>query len=307
MDTRFWGPDGWLILHTTMYNLPKKMTEIEKKKLTKFIKLTSKILPCKYCRISMSKYIKSLPIEKHVTSKEKAIKWIYKLHNKVNNKLRKQGYCITTNPTQNQVNDTYKDIHRSLEQSGSFILENMDRETEQTHKGKTKKRVRLGFKNFDNFNKKVTYTKQELILCNNFIGSIIFNFPNIYTNSFKGNLTDLLVLYKDYFSLLLHFMSRIDSDIVGMINEYIKANPLDNIFKDIGTEDSRLPLETVMKFYEWYFTLCKKINNSLDTNEIDIAKFTNKFKKYIVRTCTTYKTINEKTKKLNTCRIKFGK
>jgi len=299
MDTRFWGPDGWLMLHSTMYYLPEKPSENEKKKLIKFIKLTPKILPCKYCRISMGKYIKSLPIEKYVSTKERAIEWIYKLHNKVNNKLRRQGYCIIANPTLEQVNDQYKKIKTSLEQSGQFII---DKSNDIKQINKTKK-IKKGFRNFDKKAKK--YTTQELILCNNYIGSIIFNFPNIYSNAFHGDLQGLVSLYNQYIGLALYFMSRVNSKIVEEIKKYIKKNPFQKIFKNTKIINGKIDLDTIMKLYTWYFTLCKTVNNSLDTNGIDITKFTRKFKKYIVRTCTTYKTVNENTKKFNTCRRKI--
>lgn len=303
MDTRFWGPDGWLMLHSTMYYLPEKLTETEKKKLIKFIKLTPKLLPCKYCRISMSKYIKALPIEKYISSKERAIEWIYKLHNKVNNKLRRQGYCITANPTLEQVNQVYFDIQKSLDRSGYFTLDN----STENRKVKKTKKVKKGFRNFES--KVKTYTKHQLILCNNFIGSIIFNFPNILANTYRGKSDDLkhlVSLYREYIGLAMYFMSRIDTDIVDRIKIYIKSNPIDKIFENVKIKsDGKIALDTIMELYTWYFTLCKTVNNSVDDNEIDITKFTKRFKKYIVRTCTTYKTVNEKTKKLNTCRRKL--
>jgi len=72
----------------------------------------------------MSKYIKSLPIEKYASSRERAIEWIYKLHNKVNNKLRRQGYCITSNPTLEQVNTLYYNIKSGLDKYGQFTIDN---------------------------------------------------------------------------------------------------------------------------------------------------------------------------------------
>ena len=301
MDTRLWGPDGWILLHSTMYYLPDKITENEKKKLIRFVKLTSKILPCKYCRISMTKYIKSLPIEKYVSTKERAIEWVYKLHNKVNNKLHRQGYCITTNPSLEQINSTYKNIQSSLDRSGQFTLDNSSG-VRQVKKKKSKK-IKKGFRNFEN--KVKTYTKHELILCNNYIGSIIFNFPNILTNSYKGDIKGLVSLYEEYIGLVLYFMSRVDQDIVDKIKKYMKTKPLSENLKDVKVENGKIDLDTIMNLYAWYFTMCKTINNGLDTNEIDITKFIRKFKKYIVKTCTTYKTVNEKTKKLNTCRKKI--
>lgn len=70
MDTRFWGPSGWQLFH-----------------LIKSIKLYEQIkdiLPCKFCRESSSEFVKKLD------STLPADRWIYELHNSVNNKLRTQ-------------------------------------------------------------------------------------------------------------------------------------------------------------------------------------------------------------------------
>ncbi len=214
----------------------------------------------------------------------------------MNNKLRRQGYCITSNPTLEQVNTLYYNIKSGLDKYGQFTIDNSN----NVRQIKKTKKVKKGFRNFES--KVKTYTAHELILCNNYIGSIIFNFPNILANSYNGDLKGLVSLYEEYMSLALHFMSNIDQNIVDRINKYIKKTSLHSIFKDINTNNKKVELDTIMKLYTWYFTLCKIVNSSQDSNEIYITKFTKKFKKYIVKTCTAYKTVNEKTKKLNTCR-----
>jgi hypothetical protein len=84
MDTRYWGPSGWKLLHLITFSNESKGN---KPALIEFFKVLPYVLPCKYCRASLSEYMTELPIEK-ATSLER---WLWKIHNKVNAKLRSQG------------------------------------------------------------------------------------------------------------------------------------------------------------------------------------------------------------------------
>ena len=76
MDTRFWGPSGWDLFHRISFHSkdPSVLAHI------------ANILPCKFCRQSTRKFIKELPFDK-----EHPAEWLYKIHNKVNDKLRTQS------------------------------------------------------------------------------------------------------------------------------------------------------------------------------------------------------------------------
>ncbi len=90
MNTTKWGPHFWPFLN----GICKKYT-IDKRDLYEdfFLSLRD-ILPCIYCRISYSQYIQEIPISKYLDSCTKCMEWIYHLHNKVNDKLEKQGYRV---------------------------------------------------------------------------------------------------------------------------------------------------------------------------------------------------------------------
>ena len=62
MNTTFWGPSGWEFLHTLTFIYPIKPSYNDKVKMQKFMTSIEYILPCKYCRTSFTKYIKTLPI-----------------------------------------------------------------------------------------------------------------------------------------------------------------------------------------------------------------------------------------------------
>lgn len=76
MDTRFWGPSGWQLLHLIAAKSPHP-EEL-------FLQVKD-ILPCKYCRESTKKFTHELPL------KGDPERWMYNLHNKVNEKLQKQS------------------------------------------------------------------------------------------------------------------------------------------------------------------------------------------------------------------------
>ena len=96
MDTKFWGPGGWVFLHTITFNYPEKIDEsnkdhVSKRRYTKeLMENLQHTLPCKYCRRSFKKFLKRLPIDDHLEGRAKLTYWLYQIHNMVNEKLRRQ-------------------------------------------------------------------------------------------------------------------------------------------------------------------------------------------------------------------------
>ena len=77
MDTRFWGPSGWQLLHLVAEANPPKARD--------FFASIPTILPCKFCRQSSAEFLREHPVRKPYD------KWLYAFHNKVNAKLRGQA------------------------------------------------------------------------------------------------------------------------------------------------------------------------------------------------------------------------
>ena len=289
MDTTFWGPDGWILLHTITYFLPEKLNIKEQKLVKSFYENASKILPCKYCRISNQKYMKSLPIEKYYKTRQKMNLWIYLMHNKVNNKLRKQGYCIYKNPEFSDIDVRYKNMRLQFVNESSKCI--------------------------------------ELLVCNRFIGSIIFNFPNYLRNcNEKMKHTDLIKLYNNFFNQLVIFSQLIDKNCGKLLKDYLDTNPINKVLTFTKNNDNyEMVLEDKLKLYSWYFGLCNHFNyqnklrlsSELNTNikknkshkkskkqkpsRKNLDSFCSEFKKYIVKSCSDPNA--KKTKKsTNTCR-----
>ena len=76
MDTRFWGPSGWQLFHLVAFRSEHP---------DDVLNMMKDVLPCKYCRASTTEFVKEHPLRGNPG------KWLYEIHNMVNNKLRAQA------------------------------------------------------------------------------------------------------------------------------------------------------------------------------------------------------------------------
>jgi hypothetical protein len=95
--TGVWGPMIWGFLHIISFNYPVNPTNLDKKNYMKFILSLKNILPCKYCRINLTKNFKSLPLTiEDMKNRETFSRYIYNLHELINKMLGKVSgltYC----------------------------------------------------------------------------------------------------------------------------------------------------------------------------------------------------------------------
>ena len=104
MDTRFWGPSGWKLLHLVTFEYTPKQA----KPMADFLETLPFILPCKFCRASLTDYYRQHPFPKgELIVNFDVKKWMYKIHNCVNDKLRKQGLNPSPDPTYQKVKQFY--------------------------------------------------------------------------------------------------------------------------------------------------------------------------------------------------------
>ena len=88
MQTRVWGPAGWVFLHCIAQNYPENPTDLQKEMYKSFFELVGNVLPCRYCRESYQEFVKETPLNKNVMKNRYTFsKWLYDIHNKVNEKL----------------------------------------------------------------------------------------------------------------------------------------------------------------------------------------------------------------------------
>jgi hypothetical protein len=91
MLTNVWGPSIWHFLHTMSFNYPVDPTADDKEHYKSFITNLQYTLPCKYCRINLSKNLKTFPITSEVLkNRETFSKYVYDLHNLINKMLKKK-------------------------------------------------------------------------------------------------------------------------------------------------------------------------------------------------------------------------
>ena len=106
MQTTKWGPSGWNLFHNVAIGY--KPTRENKARYRAFYESFKQILPCKYCRQSYSTFFDATPIDRFLVSSEQLFYWTYLMHNKVNDKLRKQGFLTTPNPSYQEIKKQYQ-------------------------------------------------------------------------------------------------------------------------------------------------------------------------------------------------------
>lgn len=178
METIYWGPAGWRFLHLITFLYPESPDSGDKILMRDFMNLITDILPCKYCRASFNKYSASLDLAEYLDSRDQLIDWLYKMHNKVNKKLRSQGFCHHANPSIEHVRTLYnphvEKIHKILEIS----------------------------------------TMQAInYICNEgreFLGSIIFNYQGYFANCHTSEeKSKIAFVYHRFFNLIIPLLKRL--------------------------------------------------------------------------------------------------
>lgn len=92
MLTTVWGPGAWHFLHTISFNYPVKPTCDDKRSYRDFILNLRHTLPCKKCRENLCANFRKLPLEqKHMKNRTTFSKYVYQLHEVVNQMLGKKS------------------------------------------------------------------------------------------------------------------------------------------------------------------------------------------------------------------------
>jgi hypothetical protein len=114
MDTRFWGPSGWKLLHlitfTYQYSAENALS------YASFFETLPYILPCKFCRSSLTDYYRAHPYDLPGEGMNPTLDvphWMFIIHNCVNHKLKSQGLNPNRDPTFSQVKEAYMQLMKS--------------------------------------------------------------------------------------------------------------------------------------------------------------------------------------------------
>ena len=131
MLTTIWGPTMWHNLHAISFNYPVKPTLCDKRRYRDFILSLKHVLPCGKCRNNLKANFKKLPLRlKHMESRDSFSKYIYDLHETINEMLCKKNDL------------TYEDVRERYEHFRSrcaipYSKRNRMRKTKKTEKGCT--------------------------------------------------------------------------------------------------------------------------------------------------------------------------
>jgi len=95
--TSVWGSPAWFYLTSVASGYPIDPDEYDLKKgnpknytrktYVNFYKYVGKTLPCSLCRISYERFLEEIPIEIYTDSRKSMMKFVFDMHNKVNEKL----------------------------------------------------------------------------------------------------------------------------------------------------------------------------------------------------------------------------
>ena len=112
MDTRFWGPSGWKLLHLISFDY--EYSAASAISYANFFETIPYILPCKFCRSSLTDYYKQHPYTHsqltngYMNPKLDVKKWMYTIHNCVTAKLKSQGLPVGPTPSFASVTKQYE-------------------------------------------------------------------------------------------------------------------------------------------------------------------------------------------------------
>ena len=283
MNTTFWGPSGWEFLHILTFIYPENPSFSDKIKIREFMNSLCFILPCKYCRLSFSKYTNSLPIDDYLDSREKMIEWLYKIHNKVNKKLRIQGFCKHSNPELSSVIKHYESRNENIYK----ILNNNNKDKSKDESKDENTRIKSVINYICNFG-------------TDFLGSIVFNYQGYFTNCHTSNEKIRIVsVYNTFFNsiipLLCSYISKFCKDGKDCVARYRNNIPKFNI-RSILCQN-----EPYTKLIKWFYKC-----DDLCTMELMYStelQYENHFKKHIVMSCDN-PDVDKETK---SCRTGFRK
>jgi hypothetical protein len=194
----------------------------------------------------------NLDITPALESRDLLVEWLYKMHNKVNKKLRAQGFCHHDNPTLEHVNGLYKPrithVHRLL--AGGE----------------------------DGTQKAIHYICE---LGREFLGSIVFNYQGYFANCHTSEeKSKIAVSYHRFFNLIPMLIRR----LLHPTRNY-KLDPI--TVKKFRIRNMLQQNEPYSRLKRWFFE-CQELCN-LEAEFKTYEEYEAEFSKHIVSSCNNPK------------------
>jgi len=105
MNPEVWGPPAWTFLHSITINYPHNPTPEEKIHYFNFFDNLKNVLPCEICKKHYKSHLEAVPLSENIDSKDKLIRWLINIHNKINVMNGKKEW------TYQEVIDHYDNLH----------------------------------------------------------------------------------------------------------------------------------------------------------------------------------------------------
>ncbi len=115
LDPRVWGPHYWHFLHTIALTYPNHPNAITKKKYYEFINSLPLFIPIETMSSEFSKLLNLYPVQPYLDNRENFVKWVWFIHNKINEKLEKPQ--ISLNDFYVKYYEEYKTIDEKIKYS----------------------------------------------------------------------------------------------------------------------------------------------------------------------------------------------
>ena len=106
LEPKVWGPHMWFFINTIAMTYPNRPNAVTKKKYYDFMQNLPMFIPIEHMSGEFSKLLDEYPIQPYLDTKESFIRWVWFIHNKINEKLEKPQ--ITLNEFYKKYYEEYK-------------------------------------------------------------------------------------------------------------------------------------------------------------------------------------------------------
>ena len=114
LDPKIWGPHYWFFLHTIAMTYPHHPNAVTKKKYYEFIQNLPLFIPVEEISKEFEKLIDKYPITPYLDNRDSFTRWMYFIHNKINEKLEKPSISL---------NDFFVQYYNQYKSHNEKILE----------------------------------------------------------------------------------------------------------------------------------------------------------------------------------------
>ena len=112
LDATTWGSNFWGFLHTVSFSYPVTPSAEIKKRHYELIRNLPTFIPIETMASSFEKLLDQYPVTSYLDNRESFIRWVWFIHNKINQKLEKP--TITLSEFHVKYYDAYKADHMKL-------------------------------------------------------------------------------------------------------------------------------------------------------------------------------------------------